>query len=370
MDLKKILAKNYINAIGWRTNRRLVVIESDDWGSIRMPSREVYNKMLSQGIKVDQSYFDKYDSLESTDDLAALFEILCSVKDRNGHCVVITPLSVCANPDFEKIEEYKREKYVYELVTDTYKRHKKTEQSYKLIKQGMEEGLYCPQFHGREHLHVRRWLESINSESTSEQLFYKNRCLLRGGKCLPIQKTYFPAFGYDSQEELYGLMSILKEGLILFESIYGAKATSFCPPCGIAHDQVMEAAAQWGIVGLQAGQHFIPQADGSLKIVQKKWGAKSASGQIYWRRNCTFEPSRNQNLDWVDSCLAEMKIAFRWGKPAVINSHRVNYIGSIFPENRDKTLKQFGRLLKEIVKRWPDVEFINSAQLCKLLWES
>jgi len=42
MKLEKALRKNLVNIPGWRTNRKIVVIESDDWGSVRMPSREVY----------------------------------------------------------------------------------------------------------------------------------------------------------------------------------------------------------------------------------------------------------------------------------------------------------------------------------------
>lgn len=39
---------------GWKTSRKIIVIESDDWGSIRMPSKEVYNSLLKQGIRVDK----------------------------------------------------------------------------------------------------------------------------------------------------------------------------------------------------------------------------------------------------------------------------------------------------------------------------
>ncbi|NTW32234.1 MAG: hypothetical protein HGB12_06370 [Bacteroidetes bacterium] len=31
------------NIPGWRTDRKILVIESDDWGSIRMPSKETYS---------------------------------------------------------------------------------------------------------------------------------------------------------------------------------------------------------------------------------------------------------------------------------------------------------------------------------------
>jgi len=76
LSLKEQLVKNYINARGWRTNKKYVIIESDDWGAIRMPSQEVYNKLLEHRIEVDKFSFDKYDALESEDDLKALFDTL------------------------------------------------------------------------------------------------------------------------------------------------------------------------------------------------------------------------------------------------------------------------------------------------------
>lgn len=372
LTFKQKLSKNFINSLGWRTKRHLVVIESDDWGSIRMASRDIYEKVLAQGIKVDQDYFDKYDALESADDLAALFEVLSSVKDKNGNCAVITPLAVCTNPDFEKIDACHREQYYYESVVETYKRSTNTDNSYNLVKQGIESGLYRPQFHGREHVHIKRWMEGIRSNDMTDKIAYDNRCMIISrldNKNIPVYKTYFPAFAYDSIDELASLQHIIEDGLQLFEKVYGYKASSLCPPCGIVNDKVLEFAMQCGVVGLQAGQYFVPQPDGSIKKVDKVWGAKSKTGQIFWRRNCTFEPAKNHDLDWVDSCLAEMEIAFRWGKPAAINSHRVNFIGSIFPENRDKTLVQLSALLKAVVKRWPDVEFISSETLCRLLWQ-
>ena len=50
MYLRKKLAKYYINLRGWKTNRKIVVIESDDWGSIRMASLKSYTNLLKIGI--------------------------------------------------------------------------------------------------------------------------------------------------------------------------------------------------------------------------------------------------------------------------------------------------------------------------------
>lgn len=63
-------------------------------------------------------------------------------------------------------------------------------------------------------------------------------------------------------------------------------------------------------------------------------------------------------------------MAFRWNKTAIISTHRINFIGLIDNRNREKNLKLFKILLSEIVKRWPDVEFITSEQLGDIISNS
>lgn len=63
-------------------------------------------------------------------------------------------------------------------------------------------------------------------------------------------------------------------------------------------------------------------------------------------------------------------MAFRWNKAAIISTHRINFIGLIDNRNREKNLKLFKILLSEIVKRWPDVEFITSEQLGDIISNS
>lgn len=356
---------------GLVSKKKYVLIESDDWGAIRVPDKKAYDRMLKSGIQVDKDYFDRLDSLESEQDLISLFEVLSSIKDSKGHYAVITPLSIMANPDFEKVISNGKTKYEYESVVETYKRNSWTEKSYEIIKEGLEMGVYYPQFHAREHLHAYRWLKAIANPSEKERITFNNQSIVisRMPSDPPrVNLDYFPAFDFDDVSELAVLRSNMIDGLKMFEAIYGYKSISFCPPCGVIHDDLFETASQCGVKGIHAGQHYIPQGDGRpFKRVDHVWGAKTPYDQLYWRRNCTFEPAKNHNLDWVDSCLAEIQIAFRWGKPAVINSHRVNYIGTLDPTNRKDTLRQLKRLLQEIVKRWPDVEFINSEQLYYVL---
>ncbi len=68
--------------------------------------------------------------------------------------------------------------------------------------------------------------------------------------------------------------------------------------------------------------------------------------------------------------MRRIEIAFKWGKAANISAHRLNFIGSIDSANTDRTLPEFKRLLQEIVRRWPDVEFVTSDQLGEIIENS
>jgi hypothetical protein len=39
--LKSTLSINITNARGWRTNREIIVLESDDWCAIRIPNLKI-----------------------------------------------------------------------------------------------------------------------------------------------------------------------------------------------------------------------------------------------------------------------------------------------------------------------------------------
>lgn len=370
MNFKKTIRKNLVNIPGWRTKRKIVVIESDDWGSIRMPSLQVYNLLLSRGIPVDNLYFLKYDALESEQDLVALFEVLSSFKDCRGNFPVVTANAVVANPDFERISASGRLEYHYELITDTYKHYPNHARSFELWKnEGIENKLLWPQFHGREHLNVKKWMNAINSGDPWESAGFENNVILGMGRDGSSSRTlnYMAAFEYSTEDEFKELNSIAIDGLNIFSDLFGFPSKSFVAPCSIRGDHLDDSLKSGGVLYHQCGQQFIPNHTGGLKIKNRFWGQRNSIGQTYWRRNATFEPSRNQNFDWISSCLAEINIAFRWGKPAVINSHRVNYMGSISLENRDNSLRSLKQLLHSIIIKWPDVEFMTSDTLGDLI---
>ena len=80
-----------------------------------------------------------------------------------------------------------------------------------------------------------------------------------------------------------------------------------------------------------------------------------------------FEPYLDENTDWTRKALAEISQAFRLKRPAIICSHRINYVSGMNLKHRDRSLRQLDSLLGQVRKRWTDVEFITSDELSDLL---
>jgi len=357
------------NLPGWRTNRKIVVFESDDWGSIRMPSKQAFDKLSNTGIDLtsgDAIRYNANDTLASKDDLSALFEVLHSTKDKIGKPAVFTPISLVANPDFEKIKASGFQQYFYEPFTETLKRYKR-EDALELWQEGINNRLFVPEFHGREHLNVQVWMRRLQKKDPHTLAAFEQGMW---GFINSDSITYQAAFDLEYPEDIEYQKSVIKEGLELFEKLHGYKATFFVPPNGPFNSQLEEFSFKGGVKYLSTSKiHPEPQGNNQFKKKFYWLGKKNNHGQRYITRNAFFEPSQ-PGKDWVDSCLNDISLAFRYHKPATVSTHRVNYIGSLNPTNRDLGLTQLSQLLKEITKRWPDVEFMTSAELGYLIASS
>jgi len=362
------------NLPGWRTNRHILVFESDDWGSIRMPSKETFNSLVDKGLPLslgDSGPYNLFDTVANPEDLSGLFEVLSNVKDHHGNHCAFTAISVVANPDFERIKNGDFENYYYEPFTVTLRRYYGNNDSFELWKEGIRNRIFVPQFHGREHLNVSEWMRALKRGDRETHLAFEHG--MWGFPNKPYNGSsvsYQAAFDFYDPEDLAVHDKIIADGLNLFESIFGYRAVFFVPPNGYLHDSLYKAASENGIRYLFASRfHSTPAGYGKINKSIHFIGQRNKLGQWFIIRNCFFEPCM-KGKDWVNSCLNDIDMAFRWNKPAIISSHRVNYIGALDPGNRENGLSQLKQLLKEVVSRWPDVEFMTSAELGDLIQKS
>jgi hypothetical protein len=361
--------KDFTNIPGWKTKRHIVVFESDDWGSIRMPDTKSFERLEHMGIDLrsaDAERYNQNDNLATGRDLESLFEVLSKLRDGHGNHAVFTPVCIVANPDFKKIADSGFEEYFYEPFTETLQRFPGCENSFDLWKEGISRSLFVPQMHGREHLNVMAWMKDLQAGDRHALSAFRKKVWGFVPSSYP-QVDYQAAFLITDSADLEYHKEVIKSGLDLFEELLGYRAAFFVPPNGVINNALNATLAENGIelryVSKIQNETIGP---GRSRKRLHYLGQQDKHGIRYIIRNCFFEPSQ-VGRDWVDYCLRDINTAFRLRKPAIIGTHRVNYIGSLNPENRDKGLNQLGTLLARIKKHWPDVEFLTTARLGDLM---
>jgi hypothetical protein len=364
------LKNHLVNIPGWRTNRKIVVFESDDWGMIRMASKDSYRRLKSHKIPLEKSAYNQFDSLETNADLLQLMEVLNSVKDINNKPAIITINNIVANPDFNKINQSKFEEYYYRPFTENLKDQKESDQVMDLYRQGIHGFLFQPQFHGREHVHVGNWFTNLRAKTHGfVEAFNEGMFTVNGENGMSCREECLDAMGiYSTKDETFVAQSI-REGAKLFKDIWGFPSRSVIAPCYTWHTTTEKEFKKAGIKyiqGARAQRQQNPDAD--TKVIKRHYmGKKSQDGLIYLIRNVNFEPVENPNKDWVGNAMKEIETAFLWKKPAIISTHRVNFMGTLDPNNRKRNLQLLSRLLKTIVKKYPNVEFMSSDQVGGLI---
>lgn len=251
-SLRRSHARHANNYKGWRTSREIIVIESDDWGSICMPSAEIKQILIRQNYRVDKCPYTSFDALAGEKDLNDLFSVLSDIKDGRGNHPVVTANAVMTNPDFKKIRDSDFNIYHYEMFTETLKRYPEHQNSFEIWKKGIAGHLFYPQFHGREHLNIKLWLDILQQRDSCYRDVFNNSVFYLGshrkdGGSISIRAAY----DTDKTEDLRVQAELVREGLELFENLFGYKSRSFIAPNFIYHPKLNRTLFDYGVQYIQ-----------------------------------------------------------------------------------------------------------------------
>lgn len=366
--MNRRILDNLKNLPGWRTRRKLVVFNVDDYGNIRLASRAAGERLGQAGVALT-GRFDQLDTLETRADLEALFEVLDSVRDSTGRGAVFTPYTLSANPDFAALRA-DPDIWQAEALPDSFARLSAEDpQAYDgawaLWREGIDCGLLQPEFHGREHLNLRLLMRKLarRDADVTANLQANSMAGLKNDPDLPgVGFTH--AFGLAHKSDLVQHREIIADGIARFARIFGRPATCFTPPAQRLHPELQGFVAAQGIRAIDRPLHAVQQIDrGRSRRALHVMGRKRGQCHVTLVRNVVFEPNLAPGRDEVARALGLIEAAFRWGKPAMISSHRVNFCGHIDPANRKAGLVALKRLLDAILHRWPDAEFLGAGEL-------
>lgn len=367
--IKKSLSARFNNYISFlrdaHTNRHIIVIESDDWGAIRIPSREVWEQMKELGYAVDKRPYERYDTLETDEDVILLSNVLLKFKDSRGHHPVITLNYLSVNPDFDAVAADSYKTYHYESVANTYSKYPNSDNVISLVKKGIRQGIFMPQCHGREHYNITDWLKALQSGDEDVLCAFKHKMCGIFPKDNPSKGNQFMVAlrAMDAKAKVF-IATAVNESLEMFAQMWGMKSKTFVAPCYTWDSEIEEVLSRNDVELIQTARiqrHSMP-----THLTYHFSGEKNKNGLVYSIRNCDFEPSTSCSSNVVDDCMAQIRIAFERSKVAVISSHRINYVGRIDTERREENLKMLSILLDKILTEFPDVEFMSSDMLCDI----
>ncbi len=365
--------KNYYNIIkaysqlyllSWKTKHNILVIESDDWGSIRTSSKKAFQDLVNRGYNLKASPY-AYDALETEEDLQKLFSILNSIMDYRGRKACFTANMILANPDFKAISESQFKTFHYENVDETLNRIHGNLNVAKLWNEGIITKSFIPQLHGLHHIQSKFWLEDLKNDNTLAHLTFDLGMCGIPKYCNKEYKSYYgPVFNEEHYKEEFEIEDYINNGFNKFYQQFGYYSDSVIAPNYCWADYVEK---KWNALGIKYIQGNLFQVIGRESKRQSHFiGKKTRFGGVNLVRNCTFEPIINPE-NAVEKCLREIDLSFKLRIPATVCSHRVNYVGTIDPLLRNKNLRLLKKLLLETQKRWPTVIFLSAPELGYLI---
>jgi hypothetical protein len=337
------------NLFGIQTQTPIIALAFDDFGVVRLASSEARDKLQVAGMR-GKSWMDQRDCLESREDIAELMEVLTSVKDTYGRSARLTAYSVVAAPKFEEVlvtQRYSYQKipdYMNSLVTDGDERYSG---AWAVWEEGIRCGIIRPQFHGREHFDVAGFEENLKRRDRLTLLNMRLRSVAGIDQAASRKEIGFThAFGWQ-------------DGLELFEKIYGFKSLSFVPPGLEINSALYPVLQNAGVKLIDKEPLKVRPRDRRWALAEFNWTGRLKYRNIYsFIRNVMFEPTKYPNFDSIDHALRQISVAFRLNRPAIISSHRVNYVGGIDSDAASNGRVALRDLLLQIIRHWPTAKFV------------
>ncbi len=346
---------------GQRTKSKLVVFESDDWGAERISDKVKLNLLRKlPGFK--DGPHSRVDTMEGPEDYDELLETLKSIETQIGKKVKLTLNFLSGNPDYNRIKEGNFGNYYFEPFTESYEKKYGSNACFNLLKEGIDLGYFQVQFHGREHVWVKPWMEQLQNENS---IFRKAFDLNNFGADFDFSSfgiNYQEAWNIRNASDIADLEQSIVDGLFYFKKTFGFLPITAVAPRHVWGNDTEQALLKSGIIGIQSSAYRLKTKHEGGGREPLYTGQKGDIVEKILCRNAWFETSYSEQ-NWVNEVLRKAKLAFFLGNPLIICSHRLNFVGGLLETNRKKTLKQLKELVFAINNSWPDVEFISSDEL-------
>jgi len=338
--------------IDWKA-KKAIVIESDDWGGCTRtsaPDIETSRKADAIWAKVEDRFARwKRGTLETREHMQRLFDFLLSFKGGDGRPVVMTPMYLVGNPDFDAIERGGFAEYIDIGIDEGFPHRWEREGLIEKAREGMKLGIWFPEYHGRtHHYHGQRWVDTLRKgEDEVLMEFFKLRMFGISRKSVGLE--------YDDMSEAEQFEWV-KVGFERFRRCFG-----YSPHFVINHDGTDVTERVWSRLGV------IGRLNAGFK--NTLMGAYNEQlGLTYLVRNAKLDPlgmPGSETEFGFSEARAAVETAWRNNQPAIVSTHRKNF-ASLDEEEDKNSWQQFEAFLGWVAREHPDAVYMTDYEVVQL----
>jgi O-antigen/teichoic acid export membrane protein len=327
--------------------RPIVIIQSDDWGRVGIPSMGALDEIRKAGFQIGESPWDRY-GLESADDIDQFVATLAGFRDTDGRVASVTVNFVMANADFRRMAAEGWKKFYWRSIDEGFP-PPWDEDLMPSYRRAMEAGVFYPALHGFTHFNATGLMAALNDPG---DLGLRARTLAQAD--VPYFRSLTPEYNFalvkcDADGERFldpaDQSEWIDRSVQLFEKAFGFRPISACAPGYRENDVTRKLFGRAGIAVIQGRYGDIPLEE---------------DGLLFLGRNVAFEPCL-QAEDAVASAMAEASQAVAAGAPIVICTHSINYV-SRFLGRAEFARGELARLLAALQARFPNLRFASDAE--------
>jgi hypothetical protein len=341
-----------------RFDRPLVLFQSDDWGRAGVRDREGWEELRAAGLNLGENLYDFY-SLETAEDLHALGEILGKHRDSTGRKPSMVMNFIMANVDFDRCFESGQKQIPLRPLTEGLPGSWFRPRLFEAYQQGIRERLFYPALHGLTHFCEQTVIRELDAGGERSQLVQK---LWRAQT--PYIHWRMPWVGYEywDPEMRYGRRFLsaddqraaIKRAVGIFRDLFTSGPFSACAPGYRAN---ADSRMSWFENGVRVAQNGPGEQRGPYL---------DENGMLFTFRTVEMEPAL-ERCD-LERLVSQAEGCFAAGLPAVISVHAINFHSTI-QDFRTPTLKLMDEFLTVLEKKWPDLLYVDDADLFSLATE-
>lgn len=354
--------------LGWKSNKQIIVLESDDWGSERFPNIETIKKFTENGYNLKKCGFSRFDCLELNDDVILLLEMFDKLNHQYSKNIKITLLCNTANPDISLIDPNDINSFKSISVKDKISSESNRNNILKYQLEGYRKGIFDLQYHGRQHIYSNRWMRDLVAQKNDTLFAFNNNVwgISKSYTKSPIL-DYRASYDIDIQSDIISHHNELELGLNEFYNSFGFFPVYFVAPNGhlplISEKYLYNRGIKYINLAKVQSLH---KYESYFKLRVNWMGKIQNSKLITITRNVGFEPISPVSGS-IDRAIQKIALSFKFNNPVVISTHRANYVSGISELNRKNGLLKLNKLLISIMKLWPDVIFLTSPELGEVI---